>query len=170
MGLGMSLAVYTAIHVVISLIGIATGLVVVVGMCRSQRLPPWTAVFLATTVLTSVTGFGFPFEKLMPSHIVGVLSLIVLALAILGLYRYHLAGRWRAIYVVTSVVALYFNSFVLVVQSFLKIPPLTALAPTGTEPPFAVVQLAVLVLYIALGVVAVRSFHPGERQPIPSAI
>jgi hypothetical protein len=150
--------------VVISLIGIVTGLVVVLGMCRSQPLPTWTAAFLATTVLSSVTGFGFPFEKLMPSHVVGVFSLIVLVLALLGLYRFHLAGGWRATYVVASVVALYLNSFVLVVQSFLKIPPLTALAPTGTEPPFAVAQLAVLALYVVLGAVAVRSFRPGERQ------
>jgi len=162
----MVLTIYTVIHVLISLVGIVTGLVVVIGMCRSQHLPTWTAIFLATTVLTSVTGFGFPFERLMPSHIVGVISLIVLALAIPALYRFHLAGRWRLVYVVGSVVALYFNTFVLVAQSFLKIPFLTALAPTQSEPPFAVAQLAVLVIFIVLGVIAARSFHPEAHRPV----
>jgi hypothetical protein len=169
MVLGMSLAAYTAIHVVISLIGIVTGLVVVVGMRRSQRLPAWTMVFLVTIVLTSVTGFGFPFDGLKPSHIFGVVSLVILGLAIPGLYTFHLSGRWRLVYVVGSVVALYLNSFVLLVQPFLKIPFLTALAPTGTEPPFAVAQLVVLVLFVVLGYQAVRGFHPEARQPILSA-
>jgi hypothetical protein len=167
MVLGMSLATFTLLHVAISLVGIGSGIVVAIGMLGSKRLASWTALFLATTILTSVTGFFFPFEKLMPSHIVGVISLIVLAVALVALYGYRLAGRWRAVYVVTSLVALYLNVFVLVVQMFLKIPPLTALAPTQSEPPFAVAQLLVLVIFIGLGVLAVRSFHPEARMPAP---
>jgi hypothetical protein len=165
MVLGMSLATFTVLHVAISLVGIVAGIVVVAGMLSAKPLPGWTAVFLGTTVLTSVTGFLFPFEKLLPSHIVGIISLVVLALALLGLYRYRLAGRWRWIYVVTSVVALYFNVFVAVVQAFLKIPVLTALAPTQSEPPFGVAQLVVLVIFVGLGLMAVRSFRPGVRTP-----
>jgi hypothetical protein len=170
MVLGMSLATFTLLHVVISLVGIVTGFVVVAGMLTANRLPRWTAVFLATTVLTSLTGFLFPFEKLLPSHIVGIISLIVLAVALVGLYGFRLAGRWRAAYVIASVVALYFNTFVLVTQMFLKIPPLTALAPTGSEPPFAVAQLVVLVAFVALGVLAVRAFRPGTRAPALGAM
>ena len=165
MVLGMSLQTFTVLHVIFSLVGIGTGFVVVYGMLKASRLPVWTAVFLVTTVLTSVTGFFFPFEKLLPSHIVGIISLVVLTPTILGLYAFHLEGRWRSVYVVGSVVALYFNTFVLVAQSFLKIPPLTALAPTGSEPPFAVAQLLVLVIFIGLGVLTVRKFHPGLGAP-----
>ena len=160
MVLGMSLSTFTLLHVVISLVGIATGFVVVYGMLGSHRLSTWTAVFLATTVLTSVTGFLFPFEKLLPSHIFGVISLVVLALAILGLYVHRLVGRWRWIHVVGSIVALYLNSFVGVVQAFLKISPLTALAPTQSEPPFAIAQLVLLVIVVVLGFLAVRSLRP----------
>jgi hypothetical protein len=168
MVLGLSLAAYTAVHVSISLIAIVTGLVVVVGMRSSQRLPGWTAVFLATTFLTSATGFGFPFTGLMPSHIFGIITLVVMALAVPGLYLFHLAGNWRWIYVVGAVLTLYLNVFVLVVQSFLKVPFLTALAPTQSEPPFAVAQLVVLVLFIGLGVMAVRSFRPDAARPVLS--
>jgi hypothetical protein len=170
MVLGMSVQTFTVLHVIISLVGIGTGFVVVWGMLNANRLPVWTAVFLVTTVLTSVTGFFFPFEKLMPSHIVGAISLVVLAVSLFALYGFHLAGAWRWIYVVTAVVALYLNTFVLVVQMFLKIPPLTALAPTGSEPPFAVAQLLVLVAFIVLGVLAVRKFHPAESAPAPSTV
>jgi hypothetical protein len=162
MVLGMSLATFTVLHVVISLIAIVTGFVVVCGMIKANPLPLWTAVFLVTTVLTSVTGFFFPFEKLLPSHIFGIISLPVLALSLAGLYLFHLAGRWRWIYVVTSIFALYLNTFVLVVQSFLKVPFLQPLAPTQSEPPFAVAQLLVLVLCAALGYLAVRRFRPGS--------
>jgi hypothetical protein len=170
MVLGLSLAMFTLLHVLISLVGIGSGIVVVIGMLGSHRLPGWTAVYLVTTILTSATGFLFPFVKLMPSHIVGVISLVVLAVAVVALYVRRLAGPWRWLYVVTSVVALYLNSFVLVVQMFLKIPPLTALAPTGTEPPFAVAQLVVLAAYIWLGYKAVRSFHPTASRPALGAI
>lgn len=158
--LGMSTATFTMAHVVLSLVGIFAGLVVVFGMFRSRKLEGWTALFLATTVLTSVTGFLFPRDHILPSHIVGIISLVVLAIAIFALYSQHLAGSWRWTYVVTAVVALYLNAFVAVFQSFLKVPMLNALAPTQSEPPFAVAQGVVLLLFIAFGVVAVRSFHP----------
>ena len=167
MVLGMSLATYTLIHVLISLVGIASGLVVLYGMLSSQPLPRWTALFLITTVATSVTGFGFPFEKLLPSHIVGTISLVVLALAILGRYGLHLAGAGRWIYVVGSVMALYFNVFVAVVQAFQKVPALKAAAPTQKESPFLVAQIFVLVVFVVLGALAVKRFHvasPGAVQ------
>jgi hypothetical protein len=150
------LATYTIVHVVISLVGIGSGLIVVVGLLTGKRLNAQTALFLATTVATSVTGYGFPFDHLLPSHIVGAISLVVLALAIYARYARHLAGAWRATYVVCAVLALYLNVFVLVVQLFLKVPALRALAPTQSEPPFGVAQLVVLVLFIALGTLAVR--------------
>jgi hypothetical protein len=150
---------YTLVHVVISLIGIGSGLVVVFGLLASKPLGGWTALFLVSTVLTSVTGFGFPFDHLLPSHVVGILSLVVLALAIVARYARHLAGAWRWIYVVSAVVALYFNVFVFVVQAFQKVPALSALAPTQSEPPFLIAQLVVLLLFAALGTVAVRRFQ-----------
>ena len=158
--LGMSTSTFTLVHVVLSLVGIFAGLVVVFGMLGSKRLDGWTALFLATTVLTSVTGFFFPFDKILPSHIVGIISLIVLAAAILALYALHLAGPWRWIYVVSAVVALYLNVFVGVVQAFQKLPPLSSLAPTQSEPPFLIAQFAVLAIFIAIGILAVRLFRP----------
>ena len=161
--LGMSVSAFTTLHVIISLIGIATGWVVAYGMLKSNTLDRWTAVFLATTVLTSVTGFFFPRDKILPSHIVGALSLVVLAIAILAFYRYRMQGAWRWIYVVTAMIALYLNVFVLVAQAFLKIGPLKALAPTGSEPPFIVVQGLVLIAYVVWGYMAVRAFRPAVR-------
>jgi len=157
--LGMSLETFTLFHVVISLIGIASGLIVLFGMFAARRLPTWTAIFLITTVATSLTGFLFPFQGFKPSYAVGVLSLVVLLFAILGRYPFHLAGPWRWIYAVSSVVALYFNVFVAVVQSFEKIPALKALAPTQTEPPFLIAQLALMAIFIVFGIVAVRKFR-----------
>ena len=132
---------YTLVHVILSLIGIVSGLIVLFGLLRSDPMNGWTLLFLVTTVATSVTGFGFPFHGVTPAIIVGILSLIVLALAIAARYTFHLAGAWRWIYVVCTVVALYFNCFVLVVQSFLHIPALHVLAPHGSEPPFAIAQV-----------------------------
>ena len=149
-------------HVVISLLGIVSGYVVIGGMLQAQRLPRMTAFFLITTVLTSATGFLFPFVKLLPSHILAVLSLIVLAIAIYALYSRQLAGRWRAAYVVTAIIAQYFNVFVLIVQAFQKLPPLKALAPTQTEPPFAIVQAMNLVAFLVLGYLATKRFQPGS--------
>jgi len=155
---GMTIATFTFIHVLISLIGIATGLVVMAGLIAEKDLWGWTPLFLVTTVATSVTGFGFPVDHLLPSHVVGALSLTVLAVAILARY-FHLRGAWRWIYVVCAALALYFNVFVGVVQAFLNIPVLNALAPQQTEPPFLVTQLVVLALFVALTVVAARRFH-----------
>jgi hypothetical protein len=150
----------TFVHVLLSLIGIFTGIVVLFGMLSAHRLPGWTLVFLVTTILTSVTGFFFPFVKFMPSHAVGIISLFVLAWSLLALYTFNLAGAWRWIYVVTAVIALWFNVFVLVAQGFAKIPALHALAPTQAEPPFAIAQGIVLVVFLVLGYLAVRRFHP----------
>lgn len=160
MMLGMSLSTFTAVHVIISLVGIVSGFIVLFGMLAAKRLNGWTALFLLTTVLTSVTGFGFPFTHLLPSHKVGIISLVVLAVAIMARYSFRMAGKWRSIYVITALLALYLNVFVLVVQSFEKVPALHAMAPTQTEPPFLVAQLAVLVLFIVLTILAVKKFHP----------
>jgi hypothetical protein len=159
MVLGMTLSTFTLVHVLISLAGLGSGLIVVFGMLAGKRLDGWTAIFLITTVLTSVTGFLFPVEHILPSHIVGIISLGALAVAIVARYALHLAGPWRSIYVVSAVLALYLNSFVAVVQSFLKIPPVHALAPTQKEPPFLVAQLVVMAIYIVLGFFAVKKFH-----------
>jgi hypothetical protein len=158
--LGMSTYVFTVVHVVISLIGIVTGLIVLFGMFGGNRMSGMTALFLLTTILTSVTGFLFPISGFTPAIGVGILSLVLLALALLGLYVFHLAGAWRWIYVVTAIIALYFNVFVLVVQSFQKLAFLQALAPTQSEPPFQIAQGVVLLLFIIAGIVAVRGFHP----------
>lgn len=153
----------TFVHVVISLMGILSGLVVSLGLLAGKRLDGWTAIFLSTTVTTSVTGFFFPFEGFKPSYVVGAISLVVLGLAIVARYRGHLAGGWRRTYVISAVVALYFNVFVLVAQLFLKVPSLHALAPKGSEPPFVVAQVVVMALFIALGIAAVKGFR---EQPV----
>ena len=157
--LGMPAATYTFLHVLISLVGIGAGFIVAYGLLTGKRLDGWTALFLVTTVATSVTGFGFPFDHLLPSHKVGIVSLVVLTLAILARYRFHLAGAWRGIYVVCAALALYLNVFVAVVQAFLKVPALKALAPTQTESPFLVAQVGVLTLFVGLVVVAAKRFH-----------
>lgn len=153
---GMTLATFTLVHVVLSLIGIGAGLIMMFGLLQGRPLGGWNTLFLVTTVATSVTGFGFPFDHLLPSHKVGIISLVVLAMAILAQQGMHLAGGWRRAYVVSAAIALYLNIFVGVTQAFLKIPALTALAPTQAEPPFAIVQLVVLGLFIALTVVAMK--------------
>jgi hypothetical protein len=158
--LGMSTSTFTLLHVVLSLVGIFAGFVVLFGMFSSRTLDGWTALFLATTVLTSATGFPFPRDHILPSHIVGIISLIVLAVTILAFYSYRLAGPWRWIYVVGAVVAQYLNVFVAVAQAFQKVPFLNALAPTQSAPTFIVTQLVVLGIFILLGILAVRSFHP----------
>jgi hypothetical protein len=160
----MTTSTFTTVHVVVSLIGIATGLVVLFGLLTAKRFDGWTAIFLVTTVLTSVTGFGFPFEHLLPSHKVGIISLVLLAVAILARYGLHLAGAWRWIYAVCATMALYLNVFVLVVQSFEKVPALKAMAPTQSEPPFLVAQVIVLLLFVVLGIFAVKKFHVGQGR------
>jgi len=156
---GMSLATYTAAHVAISLVGIGSGLVVLFGLLKGKNFRGWAGLFLATTVATSVTGFGFPAEHFLPSHGVGILSLIALVGAIAALYRFRLAGGWRRTYVICAMVALYLNCFVLVVQSFEKVDALKALAPTQSEPPFAIAQLVVLALFVFAGIQAAKRFR-----------
>ena len=160
--LGMSLSAFTTLHVVISLIAIASGIIVMFGLLGSNRMPGLTATFLLFTILTSATGFLFPFTVLLPSHMVGILSLVLLAIALIALYAMKLSGAWRWIYVVTAMVSLYLNVFVLVIQSFLKIPALTALAPGNppSGPVFAVVQGIVLVFFVLMIIGAVRRFRP----------
>ena len=148
------------VHTLISLLGIVSGCVVVNGMFAGKRLDGWTAVFLLSTVATSVTGFGFPFGILLPSHKIGIISLVMLAVAIVARYVRHLAAGWRWIYVISAVVAFYLNVFVLVVQLFRRVTVLQNLAPTQSEPPFAVAQVIVLALFIWIGIRAVKRFHP----------
>src|SRR6266511_4768789 len=162
----MILQIYTIIHTLISLVGIFTGLIVLFGLLAGKRLDAWTKWFLITSVLTSVTGFFFPFHGFTPAHGVGIISLLVLAVAIFARYPRQLAGHWRWIYVVTAVIALYFNVFVGVVQAFLKVPALHAMAPTQTEPPFKLTQLVVLGIFVLLGIVAAIRFRP---EPIPAS-
>jgi hypothetical protein len=158
----MLLTAFTISHVVLSLIGIGSGFVVVYGLIDSKRLNGATKLFLATTAATSLTGFLFPIQHFTPALVLGVLSLIVLTLAFTAFYRRNLAGGWRRTYVICSVIALYFNFFVLIVQSFLKIPALHDLAPTQSEPPFQISQLIALLLFVGLGVRASMKFCPDE--------
>ena len=160
--LGLSLSAFTLLHVIISLIAIAAGLVVMVGLFGSSRMPAMTAIFLLFTILTSATGFLFPFTQLLPSHMIGILSLVLLAVACIALYAMKLSGPWRGVYVLTALISLYLNIFVLVIQSFLKIPSLQVLAPGNppTGPVFAVVQGLILVVFVAVIVGAWRRFRP----------
>ena len=155
----MILKIYTAFHVVISLLGILAGFVVMAGMIAASPLDGWTAFFLITTIATSVTGFFFPVQRLMPAHVVGVISLVILALAVYARYPAQLAGSWRWIYVATAVAAQYLNVFVLVVQMFQKIPALKLLAPTQKERPFQLAQGAVLIAFVAWGILAGLRFY-----------
>ena len=158
--LGLSTSAFTLLHVVLSLIGIVAGMVVAAAMLGSKMANGWTALFLATTVLTSVTGFLFPSDQILPSHIVGVVSLLVLIIAIAALYGYRLARSWRWIYVVSALVALYLNVFVLVAQAFQKVAVLNALAPTQSDPGFIIAQLIVMAIFVVLGIRASKRFHP----------
>jgi len=155
--LGMSLSTFTLVHVLISLAGIGSGFIVLFGLLNGKRLDGWTAIFLTTTVLTSLTGFLFPFERLLPSHIVGILSIFVLAVVIPARYMFHMAGPWRGVYVIGAALALYFNVFVAIVQAFLKVPALKAIAPTQMDPPFLIAQL------LALGIFVVLTFRAAKR-------
>src|SRR5215471_1681960 len=160
--LGLSLSAFTTLHVVISLIAILAGLIVMFGLLGSNRMPALTFIFLLFTILTSVTGLMFPFEKLLPSHILSIISLVLLAIACITLYGTRLAGASRWMYVVTALASLYINVFVLVIQSFLKIPTLAAVAPGNppSGPVFAVVQGIVLLFFVIMIIGAVRRFHP----------
>ena len=167
--MSFNLTAYTLVHVVISLVGIGSGIVVVVGLLTRKWLDRWTALFLTTTLATSLTGYGFPVEHVLQSHIVGAISIVVLALAIYARYVRRLGGNWRATYVIGAVIALYLNVFVLVVQSFLRVPALKALAPTQSEPPFAVTQLIVLMLFFVLGFLATKRSSEGSRALVRPA-
>jgi hypothetical protein len=155
------LSAFTLFHVVLSLVGIFAGFVVLSALLSVKQSNGWTALFLVTTVATSVTGFMFPFHKFMPSHAVGIVSLLVLAVTIPALYVVHLAGPWRRTYVIGAVISLYLNVFVLIAQFFMKIPALKALAPTQSEPPFLGTQVVVMLIFIVLGVLAAKRF-PAE--------
>ena len=158
--LGISVTAYTLIHVVLSLVGIVTGLVVAGGLVTGNRLDRWAAVFLITTIPANATGFAFPFVRFLPSHAVGIISLVVLAVVIVAHYVEHFAGSWRTTYAAGVVLATYLNVFVLVAQLFKRIPVLFAAAPTQSEPPFLLTQLLVLALFVWLGGAAVKGFRP----------
>jgi len=166
--LAMKTSTFTLLHVLISLVGIGSGFVVMYGLVTARRLNRWTVLFLASTAATSITGFLFPFEHVTPGIIVGVLSLIVLGISVVARYNLQLKGIARPLSVVCASVALYFNVFVLVVQSFEKSPALRALAPTQKEPPFVIAQLLVLAAFVLLTVIAVRGFRP-DASPTESA-
>jgi len=163
----IDLLTFTLLHVVLSLVGIIAGLVVVGGLMAGVRFDAWTGVYFVTTVLTNVTGFGFPFATLLPSHIVGGISLLVLVVAIAARYWRHLTGAWRGVFVVSTVLALYLNVFVLIAQLFQKVPALIAVAPTQKAPAFVVTHLIVLALFVVLGMAAVRGFRT-ERAAVAS--
>ena len=160
--MGMSLATFTLLHVLISLIGIVAGLMAAVGWLRSDPSRTSTAIFLAATILTSVTGFLFPVPKLLPSHIVGLISLAMLGLATFAFYGRHLQGLWRPTYTITAMLALYLNVFVLIIQGFLKIPLLKSWAPSQTEPAFLIVQGMALLLFTVLGILTTVRFRPAH--------
>lgn len=163
----MLLTAFTILHVLISLVGIAAGSVVVLALLQRNAPVRWTNLYFFTTVATSVTGFFFPVARLLPSHVVGLISLVILGVAMYAFYARHLTGVWRKVYVVGVLLALYLNVFVAVIQSFLKIPALKALAPTQSETPFKFTQLAVLLLFVGLGVLTLIRFRP-ERQSLSS--
>jgi hypothetical protein len=164
--MSLGLAIFTFVHVIISLVGIGAGFVVLFLMLKDKEFWRWTVTFLATTVATSLTGFLFPVHHFMPSHAVGILSLLVLAVAVFAHYRRHLAGAWRRVYVVGAMISLWLNFFVLVAQLFMKVPFLKSLAPTQSEPPFAITQLTVFVIFIGLTVAAAIRFRgqPAARE------
>jgi hypothetical protein len=158
------LVIFTLIHTAISLVGIASGLVVCVGLLTAKRLDGWTAVFLAGTVATSVTGFMFPFHGFLPSHAFGIVSLLILAISLFARYRRRLIGFWRPTYIITAMFVLYLNVFVLVFQLFLKVPAIHALAPNQNERPFQMSQLAVLIVFVILTLLAIFRFRPSQPQ------
>jgi len=164
------LTAFTIVHVIISLVGIGSGSVIVFGLLTAKRLDGWTAVFLTSTLLTSLTGFGFPFGHLLPSHVVGLISIVALGVTIFARHRAHLTGQWRATYAIGAVVAFYFNVFVLIVQAFQKVAALKAMAPTQSEPPFVLTQFVVLAIFVALGIAGVRRFRPGAGRAVPASV
>jgi len=158
--LGLSLVQFTFLHVFLSLVGIGAGIFLIFGLLTSRRLSILTTLFLITTLFTSLTGFLFPFKGMTPGIVIGILSTIVLILAMVALYAKHLTGIWRGVYVISVCVAFYFNFFVLVAQTFDKVPTLKAAAPTMASPVFGVTQLALLLIFVLLTVRAVKKYHP----------
>ena len=160
---GMPASIFTFVHVVLSLVGIGSGLVVMYGLLTGKRLDGWTMLFLTSTLATSVTGFGFPFDHLLPSHMVGMISILVLAIATVARYTEHLMGVWRLVYVVSAAVALYLNVFVGIIQAFLKVPALNAIAPTQSELPFVLAQLLCLAVFGFMAIAAASRFNEPLR-------
>ena len=162
--IGLSLQTFTALHVVISVVGLSAGAIVLYGLLTADPRPAWTAIFLISTVLTTATGFLFPINGLTPALVTGILSTPLLLIALFALYGRRVEGSWRWVYVVTAVASLYLNVVALIAQGFLKVPALHALAPTGSEPAFLIAQSAGLIVFVALGVLAVMRFHPHLRR------
>src|SRR5262245_18378556 len=158
--LGLSLEAFTTVHVILCVVAIVSGLIVIAGLLGSKPLEGWTAIYLLSALAASATGFGFPFEKLLPSQSHGIIGIVVLIATALGRNVFHLHGSWRAIYAVGAVLGVYFQIFVLIVQAFGKVDTLRALAPTQSEPPFAIAQVVALVIFVALAIAAARIFHP----------
>jgi hypothetical protein len=158
------LAAYTAFHVLLSLIGIGTGFVVIFGLIAGRWLGLWMSIFLWTTILTSVTGFFFPFKGITPGIILGIISLVALAISLYALYSKKMAGGWRTTFVISAVLAQYLNFFVLIAQLFEKVPALHALAPTNTEGPFKIAQLVALIVFVVLGFLATKNFRHANLQ------
>ncbi len=157
------LLAFTLFHTALSLIQLVSGIVVVFALMGSRDGGTWMPVYLASGIATSVTGFMFPFHGFLPSHAFGILSLVLFAIILLARYKFQLAGAWRWIFMSSLVLTVYLDAFVAVFQAFLKVPALHALAPTGSEPPFAIAQGVVLVAFVAFGVIASRSYHPTPR-------
>ena len=162
----LGMTTFTFVHVVISLVTILSGLVVLFGLIAGNRLEGWTSLFLVMAVATDVTGFMFPYHGFTPGIGVGIVSMVVLAIALFARYTRHMAGGWRRTYVVTAVITLYFNMFVLVAQLFEHVPSLHVLAPTGSEPPFLIAQVIVMVIFIGLGIAAAKGFRERTAQNI----
>jgi hypothetical protein len=159
------LSAFTWFHTALSLVQLVSGIIVVIELMGSRSSGPWILVYLVSAIATSVTGFLFPFDKFLPSHAFGIVSLILLLLVILARYTFHFAGAWRLVYVVGLVITVYLDAFVAIVQAFLKIPSLHALAPGGSEPPFAIAQGILLVIFVWLGIVAARNFQRPAAVP-----
>ncbi len=163
--LGMSIAASVTLHTVISVVALLAGLVVAGGMLGARALPGWTALFLLTTLVTDVTGFFLPADRILPSHVVGGVSLVAVLVAAFAYYPRKLAGGWRAAYVTSAMLAAYLNAFVLVAQLFVKVPAMHEIAPTQSSPAFGITQLVVLALFVGLGVRGMRAFHPVPAGP-----
>lgn len=163
---GVSTSAFTLIHVLLSLAAIGSGFVVMLGFLAGKRFDGWTLIYILSSMATSVTGFFFPFDRLLPSHILGLLSLLVLVIVIWARYWFYLEGPWRRIYILGTALALYLNVFAAILQAFRKVPALKAMAPRLTETPFVVAQLVNLALFLVLAIVATKRFHFNQRRTV----